>query len=147
MKNSFAKQAGYKDLQVLKKRQSSGTQPDFRHDLSGGTHDIWLRYWAAACGLDATKTSRISHFKVIPPPQMVANMKVNNCDAFCVGEPWNGVAVKADTSASRTLLRQTSGKIIRKKPWSATRKFATERRDDLRKVMMAYWKPASGWTT
>jgi len=26
---------------------------------------------------------------VVPPPQMVANMKVGNMDAFCVGEPWN----------------------------------------------------------
>jgi nitrate/nitrite transport system substrate-binding protein len=25
----------------------------------------------------------------VPPPQMVANMKVGNMDAFCVGEPWN----------------------------------------------------------
>jgi nitrate/nitrite transport system substrate-binding protein len=26
---------------------------------------------------------------VIPPPQMVANMKAGTQDAFCVGEPWN----------------------------------------------------------
>src|SRR5262249_6874694 len=30
---------------------------------------------------------------VVPPPQMVANMKVGTMDAFCVGEPWNAQLV------------------------------------------------------
>ena len=52
----------------------------------GGTHDLWLRYWLAAGGINPeTDVSTI----VVPPPQMVANMKVGNMDAFCVGEPWN----------------------------------------------------------
>lgn len=32
----------------------------------------------------------------IPPPQMIANMKINTMDAFCVGEPGNAVAVAQD---------------------------------------------------
>ena len=52
----------------------------------GGTHDLWIRYWIAAGGIDPDKD--ISTI-VVPPPQMVANMKVGNMDAFCVGEPWN----------------------------------------------------------
>ena len=52
----------------------------------GGTHDLWIRYWLAAGGIDPDKD--ISTI-VVPPPQMVANMKVGNMDAFCVGEPWN----------------------------------------------------------
>ncbi|RUZ98901.1 CmpA/NrtA family ABC transporter substrate-binding protein, partial [Mesorhizobium sp. M7A.F.Ca.US.001.02.1.1] len=49
-------------------------------------HDLWLRYWLAAGGIDPDKdVSTI----VVPPPQMVANMKVGNMDVFCVGEPWN----------------------------------------------------------
>lgn len=52
----------------------------------GGTHDLWLRYWLAAGGINPdTDVSTI----VIPPPQMVANMKAGTQDAFCVGEPWN----------------------------------------------------------
>ncbi len=52
----------------------------------GGTHDLWIRYWLAAGGIDPDKdVSTI----VVPPPQMVANMKVGNMDVFCVGEPWN----------------------------------------------------------
>jgi nitrate/nitrite transport system substrate-binding protein len=29
----------------------------------------------------------------VPPPQMVANMRVGNMDGFCVGEPWNNRAI------------------------------------------------------
>jgi nitrate/nitrite transport system substrate-binding protein len=52
----------------------------------GGTHDVWIRYWLAAGGIDPERdVSTI----VVPPPQMVANMKVGSMEAFCVGEPWN----------------------------------------------------------
>jgi nitrate/nitrite transport system substrate-binding protein len=56
----------------------------------GGTHDLWVRYWLAAGGINPdTDVSTL----VIPPPQMVANMKAGTQDAFCVGEPWNGQLV------------------------------------------------------
>jgi nitrate/nitrite transport system substrate-binding protein len=56
----------------------------------GGTHDLWVRYWLAAGGINPdADVSTI----VIPPPQMVANMKAGTQDAFCVGEPWNGQLV------------------------------------------------------
>src|SRR5918995_2133814 len=74
LKEAFAKmKAGGKDVKCAM---------TFR----GGTHDLWIRYWLAAGGIDPDKdVSTI----VVPPPQMVANMKVGNMDAFCVGEPWN----------------------------------------------------------
>ena len=52
----------------------------------GGTHDLWLRYWLAAAGINPDHDVETI---VVPPPQMVANMKVGTMDAFCVGEPWN----------------------------------------------------------
>jgi len=52
----------------------------------GGTHDLWIRYWLAAAGIDPDHD--VENI-VVPPPQMVANMKVGTMDAFCVGEPWN----------------------------------------------------------
>jgi nitrate/nitrite transport system substrate-binding protein len=52
----------------------------------GGTHDLWLRYWLAAGGIDPDSDVETI---VVPPPQMVANMKVGTMDCFCVGEPWN----------------------------------------------------------
>ncbi|MDO9521066.1 MAG: CmpA/NrtA family ABC transporter substrate-binding protein [Pseudohongiella sp.] len=52
----------------------------------GGTHDLWMRYWLAAGGINPD--SDIATITV-PPPQMVANMKVGSMDTFCVGAPWN----------------------------------------------------------
>ena len=52
----------------------------------GGTHDMWIRYWLAAGGIDPDKDIDTI---VVPPPQMVANMKVGTMDCFCVCEPWN----------------------------------------------------------
>ena len=50
-----------------------------------GTHNYWIRYWLAAGGIDPDVDVATL---VVPPPQMVANMRVGNMDAFCVGEPW-----------------------------------------------------------
>jgi nitrate/nitrite transport system substrate-binding protein len=81
--------AGYGDLEAAKEildakpRTLAMTYP-------GGTHDLWLRYWLRATGADESKANIIP----IPPPQMVANMKVGTMDAFCVGEPWGAVAVQ-----------------------------------------------------
>ena len=52
----------------------------------GGTHDLWIRYWLAAGGIDPDKDIETI---TVPPPQMVANMKVGTMDCFCVCEPWN----------------------------------------------------------
>jgi nitrate/nitrite transport system substrate-binding protein len=57
----------------------------------GGTHDLWIRYWLAAAGIDPDRDVETI---VVPPPQMVANMKVGTMDAFCVGEPWNEQLVR-----------------------------------------------------
>jgi nitrate/nitrite transport system substrate-binding protein len=51
----------------------------------GGTHDLWMRYWLSANGIDPNKDADLV---VVPPPQMVANMQTGTMDTFCVGEPW-----------------------------------------------------------
>lgn len=56
----------------------------------GGTHDLWMRYWLAAGGINPDQDVIL---EAVPPPQMVANMKVGTVDAFCVGEPWNAQLV------------------------------------------------------
>ena len=52
----------------------------------GGTHDLWMRYWLSANGINPNKDADLV---VVPPPQMVANMQTGTMDTFCVGEPWN----------------------------------------------------------
>ena len=75
----------------------------------GGTHDLWVRYWLAAAGIDPDKDVQTI---VVPPPQMVANMKVGTMDAFCVGEPWNAQLVAQGLGYSACL----TGEIWRDHP-------------------------------
>ncbi len=86
----------YKDLPVgtdssalkaaFAKKKAAGKDVKAAMTFPGGTHDLWIRYWLAAGGIDPDKDVATI---VVPPPQMVANMKVGNMDCFCVGEPWN----------------------------------------------------------
>ncbi len=90
----------YKDLKValdsqglkesFAKAKSTGKETKVAMTFPGGTHDLWLRYWLAAGGIDPNKETSVIP---VPPPQMVANMKVGNMEAFCVGEPWNAQLV------------------------------------------------------
>jgi len=71
---------------AFEKKKAEGKEIKAAMTFPGGTHDLWIRYWLAAGGIDPDKdVSTI----VVPPPQMVANMKVGNMDVFCVGDPWN----------------------------------------------------------
>ena len=72
--------------EAFARKKAAGSEIKAAMTFPGGTHDLWIRYWLAAGGIDPNKdVSTI----VVPPPQMVANMKVGNMDVFCVGEPWN----------------------------------------------------------
>jgi ABC-type nitrate/sulfonate/bicarbonate transport system substrate-binding protein len=56
------------------------------------SHRHLLRKWLKGQGIDDEHDVRIV---VVPPPQMVANLKAGNLDGFCVGEPWNTAAMAA----------------------------------------------------
>jgi nitrate/nitrite transport system substrate-binding protein len=71
---------------IIAKRKAAGNKITMAMTFPGGTHDLWIRYWLAAGGIDPDKDLELI---TIPPPQMVANMKANTMEAFCVGEPWN----------------------------------------------------------
>jgi nitrate/nitrite transport system ATP-binding protein len=68
--------------------------PDKVHTLGmvypSSMHNLMLRYWLASGGIDPDLDVALT---VIPPPQMVANLKAGNIDGYCVGEPWNSRAV------------------------------------------------------
>jgi NitT/TauT family transport system ATP-binding protein len=53
-------------------------------------HNFDLRYWLAAAGVHADRDVRLV---AIPPPLMVDSLRAGLVDGFCVGEPWNGLAV------------------------------------------------------
>ncbi|MBI5785859.1 MAG: ABC transporter substrate-binding protein [Rhodocyclales bacterium] len=62
----------------------------FAQTFPTGTHAMWLYYWLGAHGINPMKDVKVI---TVPPPQMVANMRVGNMDGFCVGEPWNNRAI------------------------------------------------------
>jgi nitrate/nitrite transport system substrate-binding protein len=84
------KQAGVRTARDLKpivdKAKASGAPMSFAMTFPPGTHAMWIRYWLASGGIHPDKDISLI---VIPPAQMVANMKVDKMDGFCVGEPWN----------------------------------------------------------
>jgi len=73
----------------------------FAQTFPTGTHAMWLYYWLASAGINPMKDAKVI---TVPPPQMVANMRVGNMDGFSVGEPWNhraiidGIGISAATS-------------------------------------------------
>jgi len=73
----------------------------FAQTFPTGTHAMWLYYWLAANGIHPFNDVKAI---VVPPPQMVANMRVGNMDGYCVGEPWNNRAIvdKIGFTASTT---------------------------------------------
>jgi nitrate/nitrite transport system substrate-binding protein len=77
---------------ALKKVIASKTMgvPEFGMTFPTGTHNYHVRYWMAAGGVNPDSDVAL---KVVPPPQMVANMTAGNIDGYCVGEPWGQRAV------------------------------------------------------
>ncbi|MGF1590904.1 MAG: CmpA/NrtA family ABC transporter substrate-binding protein, partial [Pleurocapsa sp.] len=72
--------------QVFTQAKSNNRELNAAMTFPGGTHDLWMRYWLAAGGVDPEKDISVIP---VPPPQMVANMKIGAMETFCVGEPWN----------------------------------------------------------
>ena len=88
--NKFAGK-GVKDGAALKAFiDKNKAEYTFAQTFPTGTHAMWLYYWLATYGIDPFRDVKNI---VVPPPQMVANMRVGNMDGFCVGEPWNNRAI------------------------------------------------------
>ena len=62
----------------------------FAQTFPTGTHAMWLYYWLASAGIHPLQHIRSL---VVPPPQMVVNMKIGTMQGCCVGEPWNQRAI------------------------------------------------------
>jgi len=76
---------------VVARRRKSGAEPlTFGMTFPFSTHNYQLRFWMAAGGVDPDEDVRLV---VLPPPYMVDSLASGHVDAFCVGAPWNSVAV------------------------------------------------------
>ena len=99
----------------------------FAQTFPTGTHAMWLYYWLASAGVNPLKDAKVI---TVPPPQMVANMRVGNMDGYCVGEPWghraiaDGIGITATTTQDiwrdhPEKVLGTTGEFVKKYPNTA----------------------------
>ncbi len=135
LSKDFCGLVGFKEVGKVAsavKNVQSRKEVTFAMTFPGGTHDIWLRNWMAAAGINQKSVGIIT----IPPPQMVANMKVDNMEGYCVGEPWNGVAAAQNVGFTH-IASQDLWKHHPEKALVVNSQFAAGRREDLKNVMKA----------
>jgi nitrate/nitrite transport system substrate-binding protein len=136
LSKDFCGKVGFKQMNkvtpVVAAKLKAEKEVTFAMTFPGGTHDLWLRNWMSLAGLNQKAVKIIT----IPPPQMVANMKVGNMDGYCVGEPWGGVAVKQGIGFTQ-IASQDIWKDHPEKALVVNKEFSATRREDLKKVMKA----------
>ena len=136
LSNDFCGKVGFKQMNkvtpVVAAKLKAEKEVTFAMTFPGGTHDLWLRNWMSIAGLNQRAVKIIT----IPPPQMVANMKVGNMDGYCVGEPWGGVAVKQGIGFTQ-VASQDIWKDHPEKALVVNKDFSAKRKADLVKVMKA----------
>lgn len=136
LSNDFCGKVGFKQMNkvtpVVAAKLKAEKEVTFAMTFPGGTHDLWLRNWMSIAGLNQKAVKIIT----IPPPQMVANMKVGNMDGYCVGEPWGGVAVKQGVGFTQ-VATQDIWKDHPEKALVVNKDFSAKRKADLVKVMKA----------
>jgi nitrate/nitrite transport system substrate-binding protein len=126
--------------------KAGGTPMTFAMTFPPGTHAMWMRYWLAAGGIhpgDAAGAGADISLITIPPPQMVANMKVGKMDGFCVGEPWNARAI-ADDIGFTAITTQAMWKDHPEKVCAFTEEFAEKNPKTVKAVLKALHE-ASVW--
>jgi len=105
------------------------------------THNYELRYWLAAAGIDPDQDVQLS---VVPPPRMVDALARGAIDGFCVGEPWNSLAVQRELGciviAKVELWHNSPEKVL-----AVPRGFA-EREPDRHQALLCALLEAAAWT-
>lgn len=74
----------------VEKAKKLGEPLTFAMTFPPGTHAMWMRYYLGAGGINPDKDISLI---VVPPAQMISNMKIGKMDGFCVGEPWNARSI------------------------------------------------------
>jgi NitT/TauT family transport system ATP-binding protein len=106
---------------VVDKRRKTGAEPlVFGMTFPFSTHNYQLRFWMAAGGVDPDEDVRLV---VLPPPYMVDSLANGHVDAFCVGAPWNSVAVDLGVGhilhfVSEILARAAEKVLAVRQPWA-----------------------------
>lgn len=125
---------------IVDAAKAAGTPMTFAMTFPPGTHAMWMRYYLGAGGIDPDKDIALA---TVPPPQMVANMKVGKMDGYCVGEPWNARAI-SDGIGFTSLATQAIWKDHPEKVCAFTEEFAEKNPKTVKAVLKALHE-ASVW--
>ena len=125
---------------VVAARKARGEQPlTFGMTFPFSTHNYHLRFWMAVGGVDPDEDVRLV---VLPPPYMVESLANGHVDGFCVGAPWNSVAVDLGVGfilhlVSEILLRAAEKVLAVRARW------AQEHPDALLRLVRAHGRAAA----
>ena len=103
-------------------------------------HSYELRFWLASAGIDPDRDVRLL---VVPPPRMVAELEAGAIDGFCVGEPWNSVAVLRGSGAM-LITKHDLWNCAPEKVLGVTRAFA-EQEDAAHRALLRALLRAARW--
>ncbi|QPK65425.1 ABC transporter substrate-binding protein [Methylomonas sp. LL1] len=88
---------------VVGKFKAEGKPFNMAMTFPAGTHNLKLRYWLAAGGINpgyyappqdiSGQVNAEALLSVTPPPQMPSTLEAGTIYGYCVGEPWNQQAV------------------------------------------------------
>lgn len=104
------------------------------------SHHLLMRQWLTAAAIRPDVEVRIV---LVPPAQMFRNLEAGTIDGYCVGEPWNSVAVRAGVGWCPTWASVQCPGLV-EKVLMVTERFATERAAE-HAAMVAALAEAAEW--
>ena len=124
---------------VVAQRKARGEDPlTFGMTFPFSTHNYHLRFWMAAGGVDPDEDVRLV---VLPPPYMVESLQNRHVDAFCVGAPWNSVAVDLGIGHILHFVSEILARAA-EKVLGVRQRWAEENPDTLMRLVRAHAKAA-----
>jgi ABC-type nitrate/sulfonate/bicarbonate transport system substrate-binding protein len=119
---------------LVAERKSRNAEPlTFGMTFPFSHHNYQLRYWMAAGGVDPDEDVRLV---VLPPPYMVESLTNGHVDGFCVGAPWNSVAVDAGIGRILHFGCEIQARVT-EKVFAVRERWATDRPDTLNALIRA----------
>ncbi|TFI51207.1 bicarbonate-binding protein [Mastigocladus laminosus UU774] len=103
---------GFALKSVLAQKALHGEISRFAIPYRRVTGDFFMRWWLAYAGIDPERDASLI---VVPPPQMVANMRGGTMEGFCVVDPWHYRLIKKRLGYSAV----TSGELWNNHPEKA----------------------------
>ncbi len=125
---------------VVKARRCNGWEPlAFGMTFPFSNHNYQLRHWMAAGGVDPDEDVRLV---VLPPPYMVESLAKGHVEGFCVGAPWNSVAVELGIGRilhfGCEIVARDAEKVL-----AVTESWAAANTDTLRRLVRAHDRAAA----